>query len=69
MPRLITIELDDEIYEPLMQMSAQVRRTPQEVVAELVAYAINQLQNQQGGGGQRGNNPPPGHLGDGGRRR
>lgn len=68
MPRLITIELEDEIYEPLMQMSAQVRRTPQEVVAELVAYAINQLQNQQSPGGQRKSDPPQGFLGDGGRR-
>lgn len=68
MPRLITIELDDDIYEPLMRMSAQVRRTPQEVVAELVAYAMNQLQDQQGGGG-RHPEPPQGFLGDGGRRR
>ncbi len=61
MPRLITIELDDEIYEPLMRMSAQVRRTPQEVVAELVAYAIRQLESQQ----DPGATPPSGQLGDG----
>lgn len=62
MPRLITIELDDEVYEPLMRMAAQVRRTPQEVVAELVAYAIRQLESQQ----DPGSTPPSRRLDDGG---
>lgn len=63
MPRLITVELPDEVYEPLLRMSAQVRRTPQEVVGELVAYAMRQLEHNRQS--YPDTDPPRGILGEG----
>ena len=50
-------------YDSLMRMSLQMRHTPQEVVAELVAYAMRQIDAQKRG--QEPVDPPAGYLGDG----